>query len=922
MADNSVVVSGEIIADGKLHRVYNGHMNEDKHGSKNAWYLLNIDFPPNGMFGCNKRLGDTKIQWSKEIDMSTIDPEVIERVKQEAAANKLKREAERREREEKAAVRANSIWSKSQAVVNAEHPYLKRKKVRSHGLRSGPWDMYDAESQMMRTVDQNALYVPLYGRDRKIQSIQAIFSDKDKVPGRDKTFLPGGRKEGLFYAVGKAPLFHEGSPVFILSEGYATAATIHEVTDHLVLACFDCGNLVKVAKEIKASVPTAMIVIAADNDQWTTRPMNNPGLTYATRAAEACDGKLALPPFSYDEGQPNSEGELSGPSDFNDLMVLRGFDAVREVFEQIFNPKPAEIHEINVDLDPDIPESDGEEKSAGMFDDRISKNPYYAVLGYDESNYWFFQREKGQVLKISRSELSASAMVELAPLNFWEMNFPHSKNGFDPRAVLNRLIREANYRGIYDPRKVRGRGAWRDNGRFVFHMGDYLRVGQQAHDLFSIKTDYIYSKARSLPDTRNHEPITYQEGREILETAKLIRWSQPGSALLICGWAMLAPVCGMLSWRPHVWITGKAGSGKSHTQSRFVGSLLRGIALNVLGSSSEPGIRQEIRSDAIPVLVDEMEPNNESDRKRVEGILTMIRQSSSETMASVLKGTTGGRSMSFMIRSMFCLASINTQLNKKSDIDRLTKLYVKNDDEAGEDPENWDQLNEVFHRMETDKELPHRFLARAVGMIPVIDETVTNFTAAAAEFFGSQRYGDQFGTMLAGTWCLCNDHAGTKQDAEDMLNAYDWREHTEDADDDDAERALEAILGSELAVYSGVKSTIYELICDTLETARGSFRRTADIQAEAQQVLARYGIRVDERGDRLLFGVGVSNLHKLVEKFSFGTDLRGQLNRIHGATKYGNAQLRFNGVKSYVVAIPLSPIISDITDGVLLSEPL
>ena len=49
---------------------------------------------------------------------------------------------------------------------------------------------------------------------------------------------------------------------------------------------------------------------------------------------------------------------------------------------------------------------------------------------------------------------------------------------------------------------------------------------------------------------------------------------KPGSHLLLAGWVALAPVCGALGWRPHAWITGKAGSGKTTIMKRFVNFLV------------------------------------------------------------------------------------------------------------------------------------------------------------------------------------------------------------------------------------------------------------------------------------------------------------------------------------------------------------
>src|SRR5690606_732307 len=109
----------------------------------------------------------------------------------------------------------------------------------------------------------------------------------------------------------------------------------------------------------------------------------------------------------------------------------------------------------------------------------------------------------------------------------------------------------------------------------------------------------------------------------------MIRWSMDGSAALLAGWCFLSPICGALPWRPHIWLTGGAGSGKTEVANSYVYSMVRGMGIQVDGgTSTEAGVRQELQSDAIPVLIDEAESNNLRERLKMENILALIRQAS------------------------------------------------------------------------------------------------------------------------------------------------------------------------------------------------------------------------------------------------------------------------------------------------------
>src|SRR5207342_634223 len=98
---------------------------------------------------------------------------------------------------------ALTVWDRARPV--GAHPYLTREDIAVHGLRQD------------RRGD---LLVPMRDVDGRLWGIQTIDAE-----GR-KLFMRGGRKQGLHATIG-AP--EPGEPV-IIAEGYATAATMREVT--------------------------------------------------------------------------------------------------------------------------------------------------------------------------------------------------------------------------------------------------------------------------------------------------------------------------------------------------------------------------------------------------------------------------------------------------------------------------------------------------------------------------------------------------------------------------------------------------------------------------------------------------------------------------------------------------------------------
>jgi putative DNA primase/helicase len=920
MAEQDIVTKDEIVADGKLHRI---HVEGDKRGSQNGWYILHFDEKPAGMFGCNKRHGNHKFQWQSNQQTKAWTPEERAAWKARVAKERAEKDEAEKQRHAEAAERANAIWDSS-IEAGSNHPYLKAKGVKAHGLRLGKWEMIDQQTGEVRLISDMALLVPLCDRTRKIHSLQAIFPNDKNALHRNKTYLTDGAKRGLFHSIGK-PQMHDGKPVFVLCEGYATGASIHECTGHLVLVCFDAGNLVPVAQSIherfKAQGKEAVIVIAADNDQWTTLPMPNPGVHYATEAAKVAGGLLVVPPFKYEDGKQVGDGKWSGPTDFNDLCQIDGADVVATIFDAALNPpeQPEDVpfdegspSTAPADPEPVAPPAQPSGPAAGddEIDDELVNNGFFTILGYDEDEYFFFHHEKKQILVRTARAFGDIGLIELAPINFWEEYFPAANGGIDKKAAVNWLFRRANSRGIYDMNRVRGRGAWVDKGRYVFHHGDHLSVDGEPVGLTRMQSSYVYPMAQRMPEPAE-KMLTAEEGRHLLEVAKMIRWSMPASAALLAGWTMLAPICGALRWRPHLWLTGAAGSGKSSIQRDYCSALLRDMCVYAQGESSEAGIRQRLKGDARPVLMDEAESNDEKSKARMEAILATIRQASTESQAETLKGTASGSSMSFRIRSMFCLASINTNLGNKADVDRLTKLVVRPPARDGSSEEHWKKLSDELHKISTDETIAHRLLARALKLLPNIMKNIEVFSRAAARHFGSQRDGDQFGTLLAGAWSLCSDNVATEEQADKMIARYQWEEHIEDHDEDDSSRALGDVLDAKIRMGSLGDLTVYDLIREC-----SALHRTDVVSAkEADATLRRHGIRVEIKEGVLLFGTGIGNLKKLVEKSSYSTDLRGQLLRLPGATRYEDKPVRFNGRNSKCVCIPLGPILDDTRAG-------
>lgn len=319
--------------------------------------------------------------WKNEDKRKMPNNAEIEARKAAAAARAEQAAKEEAEAHAKSAAWAQRLWDAAQPCES--HPYLERKGVAAYGLRIGAWERIDPDTGELVVVAKNALLVPICDRQRKLWSLQGIFVD----PNAKKMYLKGGAKLGHFHVIGK-PQKRDERLVFILAEGYATGASVHAATGHMVLVCFDVANLMSVAKALREKQPEAWIVLAADND---TETEGNPGVTAACKAAKEVGGLVAVPP----------------PGDFNDLQLAEGPEAVTLRIEAAFATHRELTHVLLVPThDEELSLSDCLEKlgaaGVGQRSDGVSSHEWQtpAVEGRDDERRRR-QQEENKALQMS-----------------------------------------------------------------------------------------------------------------------------------------------------------------------------------------------------------------------------------------------------------------------------------------------------------------------------------------------------------------------------------------------------------------------------------------------------------------------------------------------------------------------------------------
>ncbi|RIZ70194.1 MAG: hypothetical protein D0528_02270 [Methylococcales bacterium] len=252
MLDNGITPPPVIITDGHLHRF------PDESGKLNNYYTVHCDGRAAGIVGSWKT--GVKVKFKAEGKYPPLtDQERINR-KIERHRQQLIRKAEQAKLHSDAARKAAYINQHSIPLII--HPYLSKKRVKAHGL----------------TIYKGSLVIPVFNNGVLV-SVQ--FIDSDGI----KRFLTGSKLKGSYSNLGQ---YLPDKPILI-TEGWATGASLFESTDNLIYVAFSADNLKEVAQYVRSLHPTNQIIIMGDND------LSGVGQTAAGEAALSIGGKYLIP---------------------------------------------------------------------------------------------------------------------------------------------------------------------------------------------------------------------------------------------------------------------------------------------------------------------------------------------------------------------------------------------------------------------------------------------------------------------------------------------------------------------------------------------------------------------------------------------------------------------------------------------------
>lgn len=840
----------DIIADDE-RRYY--RLAQDKPGSKKGSYSLKIDNEFAVGWCYNHRLGEKFSFTSKSSRKLSAEEKAA--FKARIAAEKKKRDAEEQLAYIEAAKEAERRW-KAAKSADGNHPYLTRKQTGAHGLRQEGENLLISMSVA-----------------KKIVSLQTIEPDGDKL------FLTGGKKKGAYFSLAKKS---EIKDKIVIGEGFATCASIKEITGLPVICAFDAGNLEPVAKAMRLEYPSCQIVVAADNDIYTKingKPYNT-GMIKAKAACIAVSNTvMAWPEF-------NGNSEEKACKDFNDAAIHIGREYVKERI--ISAGVGTELASVNLGMQTYASTNESAPQDTSPLGGDFGLR--FKILGYNHGLYYYFPFQLRQIVALSASAHTMQNLLQLEDFESWDSKFGMDSGSATKIALYaaNALIQTAKKRGVFQEEdSVRGSGTWEDNGRYILNAGDALYINGQRKRFDEIESEFTYVAAAKLV-TPADLPLGNSEANKLRTICETVTWENKLSGSLLAGWLVVAPICAALEYRPHIYIQGQPEAGKSTVMDRIIKAVIGRFGIYVHGGTTEPALRELMGYDARPLIYDEAEPS-----PTMDSVVFMARRAST---GSVIKKF--GR-RPFKARFCACLGAINPPVNKLADETRISFMKIKKNTK----PDAMEDFEKLLAMIDTtiNKEFSSRLLARTLKHIDVLMENIKVFQKAARKVLGSARAGQQIGTMIAGLYLLSKTDIISAELAEKWVREYDWAEHTAINQESEPARLVQHITSAIVRMQVGGAPkdiTVGEMITATITDSHGN----------ENKVLRQYGIAAKDGF------VDIANKSQNLAKLLRGTEW--EINWSRTLSDYIGAEKKkiayfMPGFKTSAVRLPVAAFIGE-----------
>lgn len=413
--------------------------------------------------------------------------------------------------------------------------------------------------------------------------------------------------------------------------------------------------------------------------------------------------------------------------------------------------------------------------------------PNLEVLGIDESRAtWLWDRDERRLHKFPKMrDLDRASYIQIGGQWVIDNIDTDQRNSLGMQDVHDQIALRSREKSI-TWNEVLGQGIWaypKGDGilivsgneamqfrRHGFEDGgesQVIETPQVGGHLMELDQAQSWAKLSDLIEAA--KAMTPERAKEVYDsiTNLLASWkfACPHDAELIASLIIATPLQAYWAFRPQVWLTGATNTGKSALQTLLTKVLASPERFD--NETTEAALRQTIGHSVLPVLLDEFErwPKRQS-------IIKLLR--SATRGGKVAKGTPGGKAITFSLRHICWVASIETGMDRAADrnrfiiIELLKPQQIKMPDNRETEP-----LKDKILALGLAVAEPVRSLAAKLGCqrIAGVDERLMEALALPAAIWAvihqkdEQEAGEYLGSLAAERSEMMKDSSESDEDA-------------------------------------------------------------------------------------------------------------------------------------------------------------
>jgi putative DNA primase/helicase len=523
----------------------------------------------------------------------------------------------------------------------------------------------------------------------------------------------------------------------------------------------------------------------------------------------------------------------------------------------------------------------------------------FQCLGYDESQYMFLQDKVNYPIGFKRGCMTKNHCMELVDLAWWDMNFS-TKQGISWDTAINDIYRAQQKAGFFDPDNLRGAGFWKDGEDIILNTGRKIIKSDSSeieYKDFPTTYNYIFSQKIKMDDWSG-EISTDEQGKLLKNLFHAQEFENILQSYVVLGWSLIAQFGGLLKWRPHIWVTGSAKSGKSWVIENLVSKLLGKSGLYGSGGSvgsSVAATRRSLGQDIRPVCYDEMEPKNKDAQRQISQLVEIARNASSNASSeSRLVNKSGGVDV-FKVRSPFCFASVVPYFDDGASRSRFVVCNVSARNMEGK----VSRTKELIKKGILDD--PGIYRRRIFSQIDDVLKNIEILGDLYFKYFSDRRKSDMLAPIFAVIHAL--DHTGIVTD-EWIKNSYDLLKFDMDATGrKDEEILFDEIMEIHIRISPSETKSIAEII-DKI-----SAESLDDDKDHLERIGIKY-IRGNDGVQKLAIAKNSSHLRNYLINTPYAADYASVLKRHPDCIKDGDRSERMAGKSTACLLLNYSDISS------------